>query len=313
MTIRIFSMSVLALVFSLLAVSARADTVGIADPYAVLGGSSQNPGITNAAGSATAITGNIGVTSSSTCTGFSTPPGFCSAGAGTVSGSIDLNTNGDGVQAAFTAAQIALGNTASIPGEASQDLSGHVLGSVGYTSLVPGVYTFTSTAQLTGTLTLVASTPGAIWIFDIGTSLTTAPNNTDVIVNGAYASSAGIYWVTGTTATLGDNATFQGNILAGKNIAFDPGAQDTCGRAFSDTLVAFDGISAAPQENVVSDTCAASTSGYSGGTIITGPGGTPIVVPTPTPEPGTFALYLSGLLGMAFLTFRKSRVSSLSC
>ena len=101
---------VLVLVLPLSAVSAHADTLGVASSYAVLGGSSQNPGITNAPGSATVITGNIGVTSNSTCTGFSTPPGFCTAGAGSASG-IDLSTGTDGVQAAFGTAVGALNST----------------------------------------------------------------------------------------------------------------------------------------------------------------------------------------------------------
>jgi hypothetical protein len=36
------------------------------------------------------------------------------------------------------------------------------------------------------------------------------------------------------------------------------------------------------------------------------------LAPASVPEPGTFALLLSGLLAMVFLTFRKSRVSSLT-
>ena len=63
MKLRTFSMLVLVLVFSLLAVSARADTIGVlgvADSYAVLAGTT----VTNVPGpvlGATVVTGDMGV------------------------------------------------------------------------------------------------------------------------------------------------------------------------------------------------------------------------------------------------------------
>lgn len=63
--------------------------------------------------------------------------------------------------------------------------------------------------------------------------------------------------------------------------------------------------------NLVSGTCAQSSTGYNGGVIITGPGGAPAV--GPVPEPGTFGLSLSSvLLAMVFLRFRtrSGRVSN---
>jgi hypothetical protein len=315
MKLRTFSMLVLVLALPLLAVSARADILGLADTYAVLGGSSQNPGITNAPGSATVITGSIGVTANSTCTGFSTPPGFCTAGAGTVSGIIDQSTGTDGVQAAFGTAVGAL-NATVIPAPIA-------LGpAIGGLVLAPGVYTFTSSAQLTGALTLAAGANLApVWIFKIPTLLTvgTASTPGSVLVTdttgGAGIGAAGIYWVTGST-TLVDNAAMVGNIFGSTTITFDPGAQDTCGRAFSDTLVSFAGLNATSgRENKVSDTCTQSTSGFNGGVIIPpGPNGGGGVGPGPAgtvvPEPGTLAMLSFGLLGMVFLAFRKSRVTA---
>jgi len=102
---------------------------------------------------------------------------------------------------------------------------------------------------------------------------------------------------------------FQGNILAGTAVVFDPGAQITCGRAFTDTAtgtsVTFAGASSAPLVNEVSNTCGASSSGFNGGTIS---GGSVI----PTPEPGTLALLLSGLLPIGLLALRKVRSGPLT-
>ena len=55
------------------------------------------------------------------------------------------------------------------------NLSGHDLGSLG--PLLPGVYHFDTSAELTGTLTLDAhGDPAALFVFQIGSALTTASN-----------------------------------------------------------------------------------------------------------------------------------------
>jgi hypothetical protein len=108
------------------------------------------------------------------------------------------------------------------------------------------------------------------------------------------------------------NTAFQGNILAGTAVVFDPGTQITCGRAFTDTAAGTDVTFAGNNPgtptgtpNLVSDTCVASSSGYNGGVIsLTGSGGTAIV--TAVPEPSAFVLFSSVLFAMVFLTFRKS-------
>jgi hypothetical protein len=87
-----------------------------------------------------------------------------------------------------------------------QDLGGLTLG--------PGVYCFNSSAELTGTLNL---TGGGPWIFQIGSTLTTA-SNASVLVNGNRESSSvcapGVFWAVGSSATLGTGTQFQGIILA---------------------------------------------------------------------------------------------------
>jgi hypothetical protein len=64
---------------------------------------------------------------------------------------------------------------------------------------VPGVYTFATSAQLTGTLSLNAQgNPAAVFIFKIGSTLVTAPNSSVIPINGAQA--CNVYWQVGSSA-----------------------------------------------------------------------------------------------------------------
>ena len=316
MRLRNFFVLVLVFVLPMLAVSARADILGAADTYAVLATTQVTNPATNLAD--TVITGNMGDTS---CTGFVLGTG-CTLGFGTVSGTVNSgNAAWITALAASNAAYTSLQNTPS-----TVNFTGSCLGSgVGcINNLAPGVYSSTLSATLlNGALTLAGGSNSApLWIFQMSAGFTTA-SNSSVLVTGTGAASAGVYFVVGSQATLGDNTALQGNVLAGTEVAFDPGAQITCGRAFTDTAagtaVTFAGNNPATTTgtpNKVSDTCAQSTSGFNNGTIVTLPGGGTGVGPgTPVPEPGTLALLSSGLLAMVFLAFRKSRVSSqaLSC
>ncbi|MHB1333671.1 MAG: ice-binding family protein, partial [Sulfuriferula sp.] len=80
------------------------------------------------------------------------------------------------------------------------NLTGFDLGTVG--TLLPGVYKFDSSAQLTGTLTLNAlNNPNALFVFQIGTTLTTASNAVVSVLNGG--ANDGVFWQVGSSATLG--------------------------------------------------------------------------------------------------------------
>jgi hypothetical protein len=66
-------------------------------------------------------------------------------------------------------------------------------------TLVPGVYCFDTSAQLTGTLTLNAQgNPNAVWIFQVGTTLTTASNSSIIFSNsGTGTPGCNVFWQVG--------------------------------------------------------------------------------------------------------------------
>jgi hypothetical protein len=107
-------------------------------------------------------------------------------------------------------------------------LTGKTLGtSPGAVTLTPGVYCFNSSAQLTGALTLNGS---GVYIFKMGTTLTTASKSSVVLAKGATAGN--VFWQVGSSATLGTNTVFVGSILANISDTVTTGASVT-GRVFA--------------------------------------------------------------------------------
>ena len=182
-----------------------APSLGSAQRFAVLAGST----VTSTGPSV--ITGNLGVSPGSAVTGF--PPGVM------VSGAIH------GADAAALAAQDAV--TAAydnLVGQAcTQDLTGQNLGG---RTLTAGVYCFSSSAQLTGTLVLDGrGDANAVFIFKMGSTLTTASAASVVLTNGGSASN--VFWQVGSSATLGTTTSFAGNILALASITVTTGVHVT--------------------------------------------------------------------------------------
>lgn len=153
--------------------------------------------------------GDLGVSPGSEVTGF--PPGIV-----TPPGTIEIaNGPANNAQADLT---IAYNNAASRP--CAPNLSGQDLGGM---TLTTGVYCFDTSAQLTGTLTLDAEgNPDAVFIFQVGSTLTTASNSTVAVLNGAQA--CRVFWQIGSSATLGTNTAFTGNVLALASITATTGA-----------------------------------------------------------------------------------------
>jgi uncharacterized repeat protein (TIGR02543 family) len=101
-------------------------------------------------------------------------------------------------------------------------------GQLGGLTLTPGLYVNSSTSGISGTgpqgiLTLDAGgDPNAVWVFKMGSTLITDAGTSIVLAGGAKASN--IYWSVGTSATLGTNSSFFGNILADQSITLTTGA-----------------------------------------------------------------------------------------
>jgi hypothetical protein len=70
----------------------------------------------------------------------------------------------------------------------------------------------------------------AIWIFQMGTTITTAPNSSVVMAGGALP--CNVYWQVGSSATIGTGTAFQGNLLAYSSITLTNGA-NVVGRAMA--------------------------------------------------------------------------------
>lgn len=89
---------------------------------------------------------------------------------------------------------------------------------LGGKTLTSGVYKFDSEAGLTGTLTLDAENdPDAVFIFQIGSALTTASSSSVSLVNGARY--CRVFWQVGSSATLGTGSEFVGHLFALTSIA----------------------------------------------------------------------------------------------
>jgi type VI secretion system secreted protein VgrG len=185
------------------ALAADAPTLGTATNYAVMAATA----ITNTG--PTLVNGNLAISpgGSSSVTGF--PPGV-------VTGAMDA-ADANAVQAhtdLVTAYNDAAGETTTV------NLTGTDLGGL---TLTPGTYTFDSSAQLTGTLTLDGQgSTNAPFIFQIGSTLTTASNSTVALINGAGA--CAVFWQVGSSATLGTTTDFQGTIMAMTSITMNTGA-----------------------------------------------------------------------------------------
>ncbi len=192
--------------------AATAPSLGTAQSFAVLGGST----VTNT-GPTTISGGDLGVSPGLAITGF--PPGIVNPPGATHAG----DANALQAQSDVT---IAYNNLAGQP--CTSDLTGQDLGGL---TLTPGVYCFSSSAQLTGTLTLDAQgNAGAVFIFKIGSTLTTASNSSVRVINSGSA--CNVYWQIGSSATLGTNTAFAGNLLASASITLNTGATLT-GRALA--------------------------------------------------------------------------------
>ena len=240
--------------------AATAPSLGAAASFAVLGGST----VTNTG--ATTIHGDLGVWPGSAVTGF--PPG-------TVTGTIHAADAGaQQAQNAVTTAYNSLAGQACDADLTGQDLGGKTLTS--------GVYCFSSSAQLTGSLTLDAQgSAGAVWVFKVGSTLTTASSSSVLLINGG--SPCNVFWQVGSSTTIGTTTTFTGNILALTSITVTTGA-DISGRA-----LARNGAVTLDTNDISAVACAAGAATATATTVPASPTATAPTGATATPSaiPGT--------------------------
>ncbi len=177
--------------------------LGTANSFAVLAGA----GVTNTGPSV--INGDLGT--------FPTPAvvGFGGAPNGTVNGSIH--------QADALAAQAQADLTTAYNDAAGQGPPNTLATELGGQTLTPGVYNSQAgTFGITGTLTLNAQgNPDAVFIFQMASTLTTASASRVSLINGAQP--CHVFWQVGSSAALGTDSAFTGNILALASISLNSG------------------------------------------------------------------------------------------
>ncbi|MFF7158967.1 ice-binding family protein [Streptomyces sp. NPDC008139] len=167
--------------------------------FAVLGGQTvTNTGLTG-------VTGDLGVSPGVAVTGF--PPGQ-------VHGSVHVS-DPDAVQAHSDLVATYATAAGRIPDAGLPE-------DIGGLTLSPGVYNAASSLGLTGTVTLDAlGDRNAQWVFQIGSTLTTATASRVLLTGGASARN--VIWQVGSSATLGTDTAFAGRVLAATSITVNTG------------------------------------------------------------------------------------------
>ena len=167
--------------------------------FAVLAGTT----VTNTG--STTVAGDVGVSPGTAVTGF--PPGLAS-------GAIhSADSAAAQAQVALTSGYVdATGRTGGTP------VAGDLVGQ----TLTAGVYTSRSSLAESGDITLDAQgNPNAVFIFQVASTLTTGSGSHIILANGAKA--CNVFWQVGSSATLGTNSVFKGNILALTSITITTG------------------------------------------------------------------------------------------
>src|SRR6202142_2606623 len=91
-------------------------------------------------------------------------------------------------------------------------------------TFAPGLYTNASTVELSagGVALDAGGDANAVFIFQVGSTLTTIGSTQVILAGGAQAQN--VFWQVSSSATLGTNSIFQGTIMSLQSISLDTGA-----------------------------------------------------------------------------------------
>jgi hypothetical protein len=123
-----------------------------------------------------------------------------------------------------------------------------IAGDLGGQTLVGGVYKSASSIGLTGTLVLNGENdPATVFVFQAGSTLTTASASRIELINGAQA--CNVFWQVGSSATFGTASDFTGHVLANTSITA------TTGAVFKGQLLALNGAVTLDSNTITNDAC----------------------------------------------------------
>lgn len=220
--------------------------LGAAGSYSVLGGTT----VTNTG--ETFLQGDLGVSPGTEITGFAP-------------GSVLGSTHAADANAALAQSDLATAYNDA----ASRTVTESVIGDIGGRTFAAGVYKSESSLGIDGNVILDAKgDPSAVWIFQVGSTLTTGSDSAVTLVNGASA--CNVYWQVGSSATLGTASNFRGSILALTSITVNSDS------AVEGRMLARNGAVTLDHSVFVNPFCA---------TEVTPTPPPTTVPPTPTPDP----------------------------
>jgi hypothetical protein len=190
--------------------------LGSAERFGILAG----VGVSNNAGFSEIHDLDVGISPGvrSSVTGF--PPAIV------VNGAIYASNDSAAIAAMLILAKQHLVDAYLFAEGASSPAPATVSGDQGGTTLAPGIYKSTSTLLIqSGNLTLDAQgNPNAVWIFQIASDFTTIGGAGGSVILSGGAQAKNVYWQVGSSATLGNNTSFKGNILALTSITMNSNA-----------------------------------------------------------------------------------------
>jgi hypothetical protein len=180
-------------------IQVAAQSLGSAESFAILGGSA-----VNANGSGSVINGDVGVSPGTSITGFPANA--------TITPPFTTHVN-DGLAIAAQTSVTALYGSLAAAGPCTP-----LAAQLDTVSVGPGIYCFTSTADIAANGTFTLDGAGT-YIFQVGSSLTANTLSNMVLINGADP--CDVFWQITAAATL-NGSTFAGNVVA--QAAVDLGA-----------------------------------------------------------------------------------------